>query len=58
MEVDAFGFVMDLVLSEYKEDEILHPIAYWPYNIFTSENNYKIYDKEFLTIIDAFEEWK
>jgi len=45
------------VLSQYGDYEQLHPIAFHFKKLSTTQINYKIYDKELLVIIDAFEEW-
>ncbi len=57
LEIDTFNYVNDEVLSQYDDEEILHLIAFYSKNMFSAECNYKIYDKELLIIIWAFEHW-
>jgi len=57
LEIDSFNYVNDEVLSQYDNEEILHSIAFYSKNMFSAECNYKIYDKELLIIIQAFEHW-
>jgi hypothetical protein len=58
LEVDASDFALDSVLSQCGEDGQLHPIVYRSRKFSAVEINSKIYDKELLAIIDAFEEWR
>jgi hypothetical protein len=46
------------VLSQYDDDGILHPIAFFSKKHSPAEYNYEIYDKELIAIIQAFEEWR
>ncbi len=55
LEINSFNYVNDEVLSQYDDEEILHSIAFYSENMFSAECNYKIYDKELLIIIQAFE---
>jgi hypothetical protein len=43
--------------SQLREDNLFHPFGLRFRNFFHGEINYKIHDKELLTIVDAFEEW-
>jgi hypothetical protein len=45
------------MLSQYDDDNILHPIAYFSKKHSLAEYNYEIYDNELMAIIRAFEEW-
>ncbi len=47
LEIDSFNYVNDKVLSQYDSK-----------NMSSAECNYKIYDKELLIIIWAFEHWR
>jgi len=55
LEIDSFDYVNDEVLSQYDDEEVLHSIVFYSKNMSSAEYNYKIYDKELLTIIRAFE---
>ena len=59
VETDASDNVSAGVLSQYSsEDSKLHPVAFLSRKHSPQEINYKIYDKELLAIIKAFEEWQ
>jgi hypothetical protein len=57
VEMDASDYVSASVLSQYNDDNVLHPVAYFSKKHSPVEYNYEIYDKELLAIIRAFEEW-
>ena len=57
METDASDFALGAVLSQYQEDGLLHPVAYYSRKFSSAEINYDVYDKELLAIITAFEQW-
>ncbi|CAO3619736.1 unnamed protein product [Cunninghamella blakesleeana] len=58
LETDASDFAIGAVLSQYCEDNLLHPVAYYSRKLKPAEINYEIYDKELLAIIDAFNNWR
>src|SRR5690554_3792757 len=58
VETDASDFVCAGILSQYDDDGILHPVAYYSKKHSPAECNYEIYDKELMAIIRAFEEWR
>ena len=51
METDSSDYVSAGVLSQYDDDGILHPVAYFSKKHSVTECNYEIYDKELLAII-------
>jgi len=57
LEIDSFNYVNDEVLFQYDDEEVLHSIVFYSKNMFSTECNYEIYDKELLIIIWAFEHW-
>ncbi len=57
LEINSFNYVNDEILSQYDNKEVLHLIIFYSKNMFSAECNYKIYDKELLIIIQAFEHW-
>ncbi len=57
LEIDSFNYVNDEVLSQYDDERVLYSIIFYSKNMSSAECNYKIYDKEFLIIIWAFEHW-
>ncbi len=58
LEIDSFNYVNDEVLSQYDDEDVLHSIVFYSKNMSSAECNYKIYDKELLIIIWAFEHWR
>jgi hypothetical protein len=56
VETDASDYVSAGVLSQYDDDGILHPVAFFSKKHSPAECNYKIYDKELMAIVRAFEE--
>jgi hypothetical protein len=56
LEVDIFDFIVGIILSQFGKDNFFHPIDFHNHNYFPIKINYKIYDKELLTIVDAFQE--
>ena len=58
VETDASDNVSAGVLSQYGENGKFHPVAFFSRKHSPQEINYKIYDKELLAIIKAFEEWQ
>jgi hypothetical protein len=58
VETDASDYVSAGVLSQYDDDGILHPVAYFSKKHSPAECNYEIYDKELMAIIRTLEEWR
>jgi hypothetical protein len=58
VETDASDYVSAGVLSQYDDDGILHPVAYFSKKCSPAECNYEIYDKELMAIIRTLEEWR
>jgi transposase InsO family protein len=58
VETDASDYVSAGVLSQYGDDGILRPVAFFSKKHSVAECNYEIYDKELLAIIRCFEEWR
>ena len=56
LETDTSNFVSSRVLSQYNKEGILCPITFFSKKHSTVKYNYKIYDKELLTIICYLEE--
>jgi len=46
------------VLSQYGDDGLLHPVAFFSKKHSPAECNYEIYDKELMAIVRTFEEWR
>jgi len=58
VECDASNFAIGAVLSQYDDNKILHPVAYYSRNLSNTEINYSITDKELLSIKSAFYTWR
>lgn len=58
VEVDASNFATSGVLSQKGDDGLWHPIAYRSEMMNASKCNYEIYDKEFMAIVRALEDWR
>jgi hypothetical protein len=57
LECDSSGYAIGGVLSQYDDDGILRPCAYYSKKNNAHEYNYKIHDKELLAVIRCLEEW-
>jgi hypothetical protein len=55
---DSFDFVSAKVLSQMRKNDELHLVKFFSKNLVSIECNYEIYDKELLTIVRCFEQWR
>ena len=58
VKTDVSDWVFTEILSQYSDNNILHPVTFFSKKHSVQEVNYEIYDKELLAIICAFEEWR
>lgn len=58
VETDASDWAAGGVLSQYDDEGLLRPVAYFSARHSPAECNYEIYDKELLAIIKSLEEWR
>ncbi len=58
LETDSSNYVNGEVLSQYDDEGILHPVAFYSKNMVPAECNYEIYDKELLAIIRCLKHWR
>ena len=58
VETDASDHVSARVLSQYLNQDILHPVAFFSKKHTPGKRNYEIYDNELLAVVRAFEEWR
>ncbi len=58
IESDSFDFVFARVLFQMKKNDELHFVIFFSKNLASIECNYEIYDKELLTIMRCFEQWR
>ena len=57
VETDASDCVSVGVLSQYGDDGLLHPVAFFSKKHSPVECNFEIHDKELMAIIRCFGEW-
>ena len=57
VKTDTSDYVSEGILSQYDENDVLYPVAYFSKKHNPAECNYEIYDKELMAIIRAFKEW-
>ena len=57
LKIDVSDFVVAVILSQKKFDELLYFVVYIFKIMFSAECNYEIYDKELLIIVRVFEKW-
>ena len=58
VEIDASDYVFAAVLSQPNHEDTLRLVAFMSCQHLPAECNYKIYDKELMAIVRAFEEWQ
>ncbi|KAG9665731.1 hypothetical protein KCU87_g10162, partial [Aureobasidium melanogenum] len=58
VETDASDFVSGGILSQYDNEGVLRPVAFFSKKHSPAECNYEIYDKELMAIVRAFETWR
>ncbi|KAH9274016.1 hypothetical protein BASA83_003653 [Batrachochytrium salamandrivorans] len=46
------------VLSQYDDSNTLRPIAFYARQMNSAEQNYEIYDKELLAVVESFKHWR
>ena len=51
LKCDSFNNVSEGILSQYKDNDLLHSVTFFSKNLIPTECNYEIYNKELLTII-------
>ena len=58
VETDASEYVSAGVMSQHNDNGILYPVAFFSTRHTPAKCNYEIYNKEFMTIIRYFKEWR
>jgi hypothetical protein len=58
LESDSSNYVSIEMLSQKENDDLIKSVIYFSKTLFFAECNYEIYDKELLTIIRCFEQWR
>jgi hypothetical protein len=58
LKSDSSDYVSAEVLSQKENDDLIRSVTYFSKTLSSAECNYEIYDKELLTIIRCFEQWR
>jgi RNase H-like domain found in reverse transcriptase len=58
IKADLSNYATEGILSQYNENGVLYPVAYFLKRLNLAKYNYKIYNKELLAIIRCFEQWQ
>jgi len=58
IETDASRYATGAVLSQLCKDDKCHPVGFKSESLSDTERNYKIHDKELLSVIWGLEEWR
>ena len=58
IETDASAYALGCVLSQFKDDGLLHPCAFYSKKFTPTETNWQIHDKELYAIVVAFKQWR
>jgi vacuolar-type H+-ATPase subunit I/STV1 len=58
LKSDSSDYVSVEVLSQKENDDLIKSVTYFSKTLSSAECNYEIYDKELLTIIRCFEQWR
>ena len=58
LETDLSDNVSVRIFSQYRDDGLLHPVAFFSCKYSPQKINYEIYDKELLAITKSFKEWR
>ncbi len=58
LEINAFDYVKDEILSQYNDERVLHSMIFYSKSMISVECNYHIYDKKLLAIIRCIEHWR
>jgi len=58
IETEASDYVSAGVLSQYNNQNIVHPVTFFYKKHSPAQCNYEIYNKELMAIIRSFEKWR
>jgi len=58
VETDILDFVLGVCLLQKHVDRVWHLVAYYSRKLILLELNYDIYNKELLSIVIVFKEWR
>jgi len=58
LKINALDYIIDMCISQFNNEERLRLIIFYFKKMISTKFNYKIYNKELLIIITAFNEWR
>jgi hypothetical protein len=58
LKSDSSNYVSVEILSQKESDDLIKSVTYFSKTLSSAECNYEIYDKELLTLIRCFEQWR
>ena len=58
LKTDASDLALGVVISQQRLDGKCHPVAFYSQKLTVPEQNYKIYDKELLAIMNLMKYWR
>lgn len=58
ISADASDYALGSVLSQRDEEENLRPVEFYSRKFLPAEQNYTVYDKELLAIVESFKVWR
>jgi hypothetical protein len=58
LKTDVSDYAIEACIMQLKKERKFHLFAFYFRKILPAELNYDIYDKELLTIVAAFQEWR
>jgi hypothetical protein len=58
VETDASDFAIGGILSQYDENNVPCPVAFYSRQMIPAERNYEVYDKELLAVFACFSQWR
>jgi hypothetical protein len=58
VKTDASDYISAGILSQYYDEGVLHPVAFFSKKHSLAEYKYEINDKELMAVVRAFEEWR
>ena len=58
VETDASNYALGAILSQTQSNGKTHPVAFFARSLSSAEQNYEIYDKEMLGIVEALKHWR
>ena len=58
LKIDSSDYVNEEVLSQYDDEDNLHSMIFYNWNLLFAKYNYEIYDKKLLIIVRCLKHWR